>query len=130
MPVQWFESITGLGCSIAILTAKHGCGFTLWPTLATLPDGSPYDYSVGSEGAAVKDDVIGMFVDEAEKHGVGYGFCKSFLASLPPSLSLFTRPRLGLLCVVDALAIAVHTPLAIAVHTPTPTHPHAQTIRS
>merc|ERR1719456_1445251 len=43
---QWFESISGLGANIAILTAKHGCGFTLWPTKATLPDGSPYGYSV------------------------------------------------------------------------------------
>ena len=38
---QWMESITGLGANIAILTAKHGCGFCLWPTEAKLPDGSP-----------------------------------------------------------------------------------------
>merc|ERR1719163_230313 len=29
---QWFESISGLGANIAVLTAKHGCGFALWAT--------------------------------------------------------------------------------------------------
>ena len=49
---QWMESITGLGANIAILTAKHGCGFTLWPTRSTLPDGAPYGYNVGMSGNA------------------------------------------------------------------------------
>lgn len=43
---QWMDSITALGANIAILTAKHGCGFTIWPTKSTLPDGSPYGYDV------------------------------------------------------------------------------------
>ena len=47
---QWMESITGLGANIAILTAKHGCGFCLWPTKAKLPDGSQYGYDVGAKG--------------------------------------------------------------------------------
>jgi len=34
---QWFDSITALGANIAVLTAKHGCGFLLWPTDAVLP---------------------------------------------------------------------------------------------
>jgi hypothetical protein len=29
---QWMESVVALGASIAVLTAKHGCGFLLWPT--------------------------------------------------------------------------------------------------
>ena len=41
-----------LGAKIAVLTAKHGCGFGLWPTKATLPDGSPYNYNVGIDRAS------------------------------------------------------------------------------
>ena len=47
-----------LGANIAVLTAKHGCGFGLWPTKATFPDGSPYGYNVGMRGAAVQEDVL------------------------------------------------------------------------
>mmetsp|Transcript_3393 Transcript_3393/g.7325 ORF Transcript_3393/g.7325 Transcript_3393/m.7325 type:complete len:199 (+) Transcript_3393:172-768(+) len=37
---QWFDSINALGAKIAVLTAKHGCGFLLWPTNASLPPSS------------------------------------------------------------------------------------------
>mmetsp|Transcript_21178 Transcript_21178/g.46020 ORF Transcript_21178/g.46020 Transcript_21178/m.46020 type:complete len:474 (-) Transcript_21178:57-1478(-) len=80
---QWMESITNLGANIAILTAKHGCGFALWPTKATIPDGTPegtpYGYSVGTDGAAIKDDVLEMFVNSANEAGVGYGFYYSIM---------------------------------------------------
>ena len=49
---QWFDSINALGANIAVLTAKHGCGFGLWPTKTVLPDGSPYGYDVGATNAA------------------------------------------------------------------------------
>ena len=38
---NWAEAMTALGVHEAVLTAKHGCGFCLWPTKATLPDGTP-----------------------------------------------------------------------------------------
>ena len=66
---QWMDSITALGSTIAILTAKHGCGFTLWPTNATLPDGSSYSYHVQPRYG----DVLRQFVDSANAYGVGYG---------------------------------------------------------
>ena len=66
-------SVTALGANIAILTAKHGCGFTLWPTKSTLPDGSPYGYDVSAPGA-INRDVLQEFVDSAKAVGVGYGF--------------------------------------------------------
>lgn len=76
---QWMESITALGANIAVLTAKHGCGFALWPTRSELPDGSPYGYNVGMPGAAVQYDVLRMFVDSAKAAGVGYGFYYSIM---------------------------------------------------
>lgn len=78
---QWMESITGLGASIAVLTAKHGCGFCLWPTNATLPGGSPYGYAVGARGAVIGHDVVGQFVESAKAAGVGYGFYYSIMKS-------------------------------------------------
>ena len=66
---QWMDSITALGSTIAILTAKHGCGFTLWPTNATLPDGSSYSYHVQPRYG----DVLRQFVDSADAYDVGYG---------------------------------------------------------
>ncbi|CAE7474256.1 FUC1 [Symbiodinium sp. KB8] len=76
---QWMESIAALGANIAVLTAKHGCGFALWPTEATLPDGSPYGYNVGMPGAAIQYDVLQRFVDSAKSAGVGYGFYYSIM---------------------------------------------------
>ena len=76
---QWMESIVALGANIAVLTAKHGCGFALWPTKANLPDGSPYGYNVGMPGASVQYDVLQRFVDAAKSAGVGYGFYYSIM---------------------------------------------------
>ena len=77
---QWMESITDLGANIAILTAKHGCGFTLWPTDTKLPDGSKYGYDVGAPGAFGRD-VLAEFVESANAAGVGYGFYYSLMKS-------------------------------------------------
>jgi len=76
---QWMQSIVALGANIAVLTAKHGCGFALWPTEATLPDGSAYGYNVGMPGAAIQYDVLQRFVDSAKSAGVGYGFYFSIM---------------------------------------------------
>ena len=46
------------------------CGFTIWPTNATLPNGSKYTYQVQHQYG----DVIQQFVDSANAYGVGYGF--------------------------------------------------------
>lgn len=76
---QWMESITGLGANIAVLTAKHGCGFTLWPSKAKFLDGRPYNYSVGIQGASIQYDVLRKFVDSAQDAGVGHGFYYSIM---------------------------------------------------
>eukprot|EP01043_Picozoa_sp_COSAG02_P047382 COSAG02_NODE_4537_length_5239_cov_3.381712_4_plen_510_part_00 len=71
---QWMDSVVALGASIAVLTAKHGCGFLLWPTKSTLPDGSPFGYNT-------KTDILAEFVDSAKAHGVAYGFYYSIMKS-------------------------------------------------
>ena len=45
---QWAASFAAMGAREAVLVAKHGCGFALWPSNAPEPDGSRYNYSVAS----------------------------------------------------------------------------------
>jgi len=71
---QWMESISALGANIAILTAKHGCGFTIFESDAKLPNGEPYGYGVNSTL-----DVVRQFVDAADAYGVGYGLYYSIM---------------------------------------------------
>ena len=63
---NWAASMKELGVKESVLTAKHGCGFCIWPTTAKLPDGSPYGYSVNP-----KLDVIGSYVHSMQKAGIG-----------------------------------------------------------
>jgi alpha-L-fucosidase len=69
---QWFDSIVALGAKMAVLTAKHGCGFCLWPTQARLPDGSPYGYNTDT-------DLLQEFLNAANQHGIGYGYYYSIM---------------------------------------------------
>ena len=58
---QWVESFQALGVKQAVLVAKHGCGFVLWPTKASVPGGARYNYSVAYTDA--KRDVAREFLD-------------------------------------------------------------------
>ena len=69
---NWITSMKNLGANSAVLTAKHGCGYLLWPTETSLPDDTPYNYDVSNSGT--KRDVIGEFVDAMKEAELGYGF--------------------------------------------------------
>ena len=68
---QWASVAKRLGAKHAVLTAKHGCGFLLWPTKTTLPSGRKYGYDVGF-GMGV--DVLRKFVDSFVRVGISHGF--------------------------------------------------------
>ena len=91
---QWFDSIDALGAKIAVLTAKHGCGFLLWPTEANLPEERDFPRlsSAASRitmqtlshppphyGYHTDFDLLQDFVDSAKASGVGYGFYYSIM---------------------------------------------------
>jgi alpha-L-fucosidase len=61
---QWMDSVTALGANIAVLTAKHGCGFLLWPTNTTFDDQTRYGYNTDF-------DLLQDFVDSAKAAGWG-----------------------------------------------------------
>ena len=70
---NWVEHYKSIGAKSAVLTAKHGCGFTLWPTNVTIPStGEPYGYSV--QYSSYPHDVIKQFTQECNKQGLGFGF--------------------------------------------------------
>lgn len=91
---QWFDSINALGAKIAVLTAKHGCGFLLWPTKANLPEKRDFPrissttprmtmesstHSRHNYGYHTDFDLLQDFVDSAKANGVGYGFYYSIM---------------------------------------------------
>ena len=70
---NWIESYLALGAKSAVLTAKHGCGFCLWPTNVLLPNGTRYWYSVAYSSIPTRN-VIAEFVDACNNAGIGHGF--------------------------------------------------------
>lgn len=72
---QWAESFVALGVKEAVLVAKHGCGFTTWPSNATVPGGNRYNYSVAfSDWQGGKGDVLAEFLASCNKNNIATGF--------------------------------------------------------
>lgn len=65
---QWIDSMDELGITEGVITAKHGCGFYIWPTNVTLPDGRPYGYNVNESLNVMKE-----FTEAMTARGKGYG---------------------------------------------------------
>jgi len=64
---QWIASARGAGAAYAVLVAKHGTGFCLWPTRA-------YDYSVAhTTWRNGSGDVVRDFIASCRKFGVRPG---------------------------------------------------------
>ena len=69
---QWVRTAKAAGARYALITAKHGTGFCLWPTRF-------HDYHVGN--ASVTRDVVGEFVDSCRKYGIKPGIYYSLGSS-------------------------------------------------
>eukprot|EP01052_Picozoa_sp_SAG31_P020998 SAG31_NODE_1602_length_7780_cov_8.304699_3_plen_127_part_00 len=79
---QWVQSFLDLGVKEAVLTVKHGSGFLLWPSNATMPDGRRYNYSVAySSWRGGHGDVVADFVEACNKAGIGVGYYYSIGAN-------------------------------------------------
>ena len=64
---QWMEAAAALGARYAVLVAKHGSGFSLWPTEA-------HAYSVkNSPWKDGKGDIVADFVASCRKYGIRPG---------------------------------------------------------
>lgn len=73
---QWAVVLKSFGARYAWMDAKHGCGFLLWPTKTTLPDGTtPYVYDVGSPKCPLKGrDLVREFRDAMKAVGIAPGY--------------------------------------------------------
>jgi hypothetical protein len=75
---SWIDSMNDLGATSIVLTAKHGCGFLLWPTNTTVPgsDGTPipYRYHVNT---TTYGNVLADYAAAMKGAGFGYGFVSS-----------------------------------------------------
>ena len=72
---QWVQSFVALGVKEAVLTVKHGSGFLLWPSNATMPDGQRYNFSVAySSWREGHGDVVAEFIKACNKADIGVGY--------------------------------------------------------
>ena len=78
---QWAGVFQRLGAHHAVLTAKHGCGFLLWPSDVLIHSNTtdepliPYNYAVGRPGiSAISYDVLDRFVTSMRQANLGVGF--------------------------------------------------------
>ena len=79
---QWLSLIKAYGGKYAVLTVKHNCGFLLYPSNTTLPDGTRFNYSVAQSGyAGGQADIVADFVASCKRHGIRPGFYFSLASS-------------------------------------------------
>lgn len=72
---QWLETASKLGAKYAVLVAKHGSGFSLWPTEA-------HEYSIkNSPWKDGKGDIVRDFVASCKKYGIKPGIYASTTAN-------------------------------------------------
>ena len=71
---NWVKSYKALGAKHAILTAKHNCGFLLFKTNTTLPNGTVYSYGVDQGPGTYPADVVDLFVKELIAADLGIAF--------------------------------------------------------
>ena len=76
-PEQWVLTAKAAGARYALLTAKHGTGFCLWPTKL-------HDYHVGN--SSVPRDIVGEFVAACRKHGIAPGLYYSLHSAYQANL--------------------------------------------
>jgi hypothetical protein len=77
---QWIESMLAVGVKHSVITAKHGCGFCLWPSDAVMADGSRYNYSTAfGLLPPAEQDILRQYVDASAAAGLGHGFYYSLV---------------------------------------------------
>ena len=96
-----------LGATEAVLTAKHGCGFYLWDTNVTLPDGTPYRYHVN---LTTHGDVLRQIVEATSARNIGHGFYYSLTNNVGKGARVLSYPCASVpyLCSVCPLVLPQH----------------------
>ena len=69
---QWAQSMHDLGVTYAVMVLKQHCGWAMWPSNVTLPDGSIYSYGVASSPS--KRNIAAEFASSCRKYNITPGF--------------------------------------------------------
>ncbi|GMI58119.1 hypothetical protein ScalyP_jg481 [Parmales sp. scaly parma] len=70
---NWVESFQMVGASSAVLTAKHVCGFMLWPTETVFDDGTPYNYHSPRDHLVTEEEYERIAGDQLAELWSNYG---------------------------------------------------------
>ena len=72
---SWMAAARAANAGYTLLVASHCSGFLQWQSNVTLPDGSPYPYTVAqSHWKGGAGDVVADYVASSNAAGLGYGF--------------------------------------------------------
>ncbi|XP_065190272.1 uncharacterized protein LOC135821133 [Sycon ciliatum] len=72
---SWAKVMQSVGIRYCVLTVKHGCGFTLWPSKVTGISGLPvYNYTIANNPLFAKRDLLAEFVAAMHKYNIQPGF--------------------------------------------------------
>jgi hypothetical protein len=72
---NWMAAAKAAKAGYTLLVASHCSGFFQWQSKVTLPDGTPYPYTVAqSNWKGGKGDVVDDYVKSSTAAGLGYGF--------------------------------------------------------
>lgn len=70
---QWVSAFESLGAKYSVIAACGGCGYALWPSKATFPDGNAYNYSVAQSPLLGTKDIMRSYVDAMRAANIGTG---------------------------------------------------------
>ena len=80
---NWVDSYKALGVKSAVLTAKHSCGFALWPSKVIIPTtNAVYNYSIAFSSSPLNQrDVMKEFSDILTANDIGHGYYYSLASN-------------------------------------------------
>lgn len=72
---SWIEAALAADAKYTLMVASHCSGFLQWQSNVTLPDGSPYPYTVAqSYWRGGKGDIVADYVTSSRNAGLPFGF--------------------------------------------------------
>ncbi len=72
---QWMDAARAVGAGYTLLVASHCSGFLQWQSNVTLPDGTPYPYTVRqSAWQGGQGDIVDDYVQSSKAAGLPFGF--------------------------------------------------------
>jgi hypothetical protein len=106
---DWAATMHALGATYAVMVLKQHCGWAMWPTNVTLPNGERYGYSVAFSPTPERD-IAGEFAASCRKYNITPGFymymdTNAYLGVVNNAL-VGAKPLIGTIDAYNALCLA------------------------